>query len=70
MTKMTELLLTVLALSQEGYSGPLTAVIPPRLMGTWRAARAKGLVTSDDGGIYVDEAGSALLDAAGLSRPF
>lgn len=70
MKTLTEVLLTVLALSQEKYEGPMSHVIPPRLASALRTARAKGLVETN-GGLYLTEEGCGELDKAGISaRPF
>ena len=69
--KMCELLLTVLALSQEGYRGPASHAIPKRLSSTLRRARAQGYVYVDADGIYLEEEGAAALSECGYpSRPF
>jgi len=68
---MTELLLTVLALAQESYQGPLNAAVPKRLTSALRRARKSDLVHLDHHGIYLEEMGSAYLDdALGTSTPF
>lgn len=70
MDKLTETLLTVLALSQEGYKGPLSHAIPSRLTSTLRKARKDGLVYVDDSGAYLEEEGAAKLDELMGPRPF
>lgn len=70
---MTEVLLTVLALSQEGYKGPLSHAIPARLMSALRRSRKAGFVYVDDAGAYLEEEGTVELGRLfpGLgSRPF
>ncbi|TAL44875.1 MAG: hypothetical protein EPN91_03585 [Salinibacterium sp.] len=63
---MCELLLTVLALSQEGYNGPLSHAIPKRLMTALRKARKSDLAYNDDYGIYLEEMGTLYLSDAGI----
>lgn len=70
MDKTIELLLTVLALSQEGYRGPMSRAIPERLMPTLRTARKKGYVYVDDAGMYLEEEDTILLDSKMGPRPF
>ncbi len=60
-TKMVELLLTVWALSQEGYKGPTSHAIPARLMSTLRTARKQELVHLDDDGLYLEDMGTVLI---------
>ncbi len=60
---MLELLLTVQALSEERYRGPLSHAIPGRLAGPLRRARDKNMVHVDRDGIYLEEEGCAYLDA-------
>lgn len=67
---MTETLLTVLAVSQENYNGPMSHAIPARLASTFRTARKNGLVYVDDAGMYLEEEGAAALEAEMGSRPF
>lgn len=70
MDKMAELLLTVLALSQEGYKGPLAHAIPERLAYTMRKARKLGYVHVDDDGAYLEDEGAVVLEKGFGSRPF
>lgn len=70
MDKMTELLLTVLALSDEEYKGPMSHAIPARLASALRKARKLEYVYIDDLGPYLEEGGSALLIEQGLGSPF
>lgn len=65
MTPLEEVLLTVLALSQESYKGPLSHAVPPRLSSPLRRARKLGLVHIDDAGVYLEEEGAALLQDFG-----
>lgn len=62
MDTMAEVLLTVLALSQEGYTGPLSHAIPKRLQSALRRARKAGFVYVDDHGAYLEEEGTVELD--------
>jgi hypothetical protein len=67
---MTELLLTVFALSQENYRGPLSHAIPARLSSALRRARKAEMVETD-GGIYLLDLGSQkLIDAGFGGQPF
>jgi hypothetical protein len=70
MTPRLELLLTVFALSEERYAGPLSHAIPKRLQSALRTARKNEEVYVDEAGVYLEEAGSAALIAADLNRPF
>ena len=68
MDSLCELLLTVLALSQENYRGPISHAIPKRLTSALRRARAKGYVYVDegDGFMYLEEEGCAALEDFGF----
>lgn len=68
--KLDEALLTVLALSQESYRGPVKAVVPRRLVATLRAARRQGLVEMDSCGVYLEEPGAAYVDERFGAAPF
>lgn len=70
MDSTDELLLTVLALSQEGYRGPLSHALPPRLKSALRKAQKKGWVYVDDSGPYLEEEGSAELEKRFRGTPF
>ncbi len=70
MNEMIETLLTVLALSQEDYRGPLTRAFPRRLRSTLARARRDGFVERDERGVYLSETGAALVDALAGSKPF
>lgn len=70
MDKMAEVLLTVLALSQENYKGPLSHAIPARLSSTLRTARKKGFVYVDDAGAYLEEEGVVELESRVGGNPF
>lgn len=62
MDAMTEVLLTVWALSQETGNGPaISHAFPKRLQYTLRKARKLDYVVVDDNGCYLDEAGCAYL---------
>lgn len=67
---MTELLLTVLALSQEKYNGPISHAIPQRLMGTYRKALKLEYIFKDDLGVYLEEEGCYTLEGVHGDRPF
>ena len=60
--EMDETLLTVLALSQEGYRGPMTRAVPKRLASTLSRARRLGLVDRDADGLYLTDAGAAYIE--------
>jgi hypothetical protein len=62
---LIELLLTVWALGQENYQGPMSHAIPPRLAGVLRRARKAEMVETD-GGLYLLDMGSAKLVEAGF----
>ena len=71
MSSVVEVLLTVLAASQEGYKGKiLGALIPGRLATTYRRLQRNGYVERDRDGVYLSELGSAELLASGHNRPF
>jgi hypothetical protein len=64
--EITEVLLTVWALSNENYRGPLTRVIPPRLRNAARRARRAEYYDVDDGGPYLLDRGAAYLADQGF----
>ena len=69
MDTMTELLLTVLALSQEDYKGPVSHAIPKRLMGAYRKALKLEYIANNKG-LFLDEMGCVTLENAGHVYPF
>lgn len=67
---MTELLLTVWALSEEMYVGPISHAIPKRLMGAYRKALKLEYIVNENG-VFVDEYGCSVLQNAGFGKiPF
>jgi hypothetical protein len=66
MDSMTEVLLTVLAISQSGYAGPLSHAIPSRLQSALRRAREAGFVYVDDAGPYLEDEGAVELQRRGF----
>lgn len=71
MDAMTETLLTVWALSQEGAEAPaLKDAIPARLQSAFKRARSGGFIVVEAEGarrrVYLDELGAAYLDERGL----
>lgn len=67
--EITEVLLTVWALSNENYRGPMSRVIPKRLHNAARRARRAEYFDVDKDGVYLLDRGAQYLQDQGFAKP-